>query len=122
MDYRKIYAEHYGIRIPKDYDIHHIDLNHDNNNLENLILIPHELHMRLHKCINGGLVSIAAETLQFRFCVMPSHCNASAYHLKQFAEVYDELTIWSSRKDFEDRRLYGYDGYMPFDYNEFRNE
>ena len=41
--YRKIYENHYGT-IPKDengrsYEIHHIDVNHSNNDLHNLKLV-----------------------------------------------------------------------------------
>jgi len=34
-NYRKIYEQHHGIKIPKGYHIHHIDGNHNNNEILN---------------------------------------------------------------------------------------
>ena len=82
MDYRKIYAERYRIVIPEGYDIHHVDLNHDNNDIANLLLMPHDLHMRLHKCIQSGISTIAQEALR---CNLPSEapgvCGDTEVHL-----------------------------------------
>jgi hypothetical protein len=52
INYRKIYEQHYG-PIPKDaqgrsYQIHHIDGNHCNNNIENLACLSIEDHYQLH--------------------------------------------------------------------------
>jgi hypothetical protein len=53
-DYRKKYAEAYGITWDRNkYEIHHIDLNHDNNDLDNLVLLPGGLHRELHAAISG---------------------------------------------------------------------
>jgi hypothetical protein len=51
-NYRKIYEKHYG-PIPKDrfgrsYEIHHIDGNHSNNNINNLKLVTIEEHYQIH--------------------------------------------------------------------------
>ena len=51
-DYRKIWESHYG-PIPKDengrsYEIHHIDGNHTNNDIENLMCINIDEHYRIH--------------------------------------------------------------------------
>lgn len=122
MDYRKIYAERYGIVIPEGYDIHHVDLNHDNNDIANLLLMPHGLHMRLHKCIQSGISTIAQEALRFEYCGMPAHCSSSSEILKEYAEVYAEVFYWSAAKDFEELRAKGQRGWMPYNYNEFRHE
>lgn len=50
--YRSIYAKHYG-PIPKDsdgrnYDIHHIDGNHNNNDYKNLIAVTITEHYDIH--------------------------------------------------------------------------
>lgn len=47
-DYRKIYTEYYHFEIPTDWDIHHIDYNHNNNNPNNLVALPKSLHQQLH--------------------------------------------------------------------------
>ena len=37
--HRKIYEQYHGIKIPKDMEIHHIDGNHSNNDINNLKLV-----------------------------------------------------------------------------------
>jgi hypothetical protein len=51
-EYRKIYEDHYG-KIPKDvngvsYDIHHIDGDYTNNDINNLIAISIKEHYKIH--------------------------------------------------------------------------
>lgn len=48
MNYRKLYTDNIG-EIPKDWDIHHIDFNHDNNDLNNLIAVPKIVHTVIHQ-------------------------------------------------------------------------
>ncbi len=47
-NYRKRYGVYLGIKIPTDFDVHHIDNNPNNNNFKNLVAIPKELHVRYH--------------------------------------------------------------------------
>ena len=53
MSYRKIYELELNDKVPDDFDVHHIDLNHKNNDIRNLIAIPKSLHQNFHKCINN---------------------------------------------------------------------
>ena len=48
MNYRKLYKDNIG-KIPKNWDIHHIDFNHDNNDLNNLIAVPKIVHNIIHQ-------------------------------------------------------------------------
>lgn len=50
-DYREKYEKHCLIKIPKDFDIHHIDLNHNNNYIMNLVMLPKELHNKYHQLV-----------------------------------------------------------------------
>ena len=52
-NYRLKYKRYYGIDFNNDYEIHHIDLNHDNNDIENLLLLPKNLHRQYHFYINS---------------------------------------------------------------------
>ena len=54
-DYKKLYAQTYGITWDADLEIHHIDRNRQNNNISNLILLPGYLHHELHICLNEAL-------------------------------------------------------------------
>ena len=51
-DYRLKYKRYYNIEFDNNYDIHHIDFNHNNNDISNLILLPKELHTKYHLCLN----------------------------------------------------------------------
>ena len=54
-DYKKLYAQTYGITWDADLEIHHIDRNRQNNDISNLILLPAYLHHELHNCLNEAL-------------------------------------------------------------------
>lgn len=45
--HRTVYEYFYG-DIPKGYDVHHIDENRANNNIENLRLLPSKEHQHIH--------------------------------------------------------------------------
>lgn len=53
FDYRKYYKEYYGISFGHPLDVHHIDCNRENNNIDNLLLIPSKSHQALHKIDNA---------------------------------------------------------------------
>ena len=48
IGYKKDYEEYYGMRIPNDWEVHHINYNHTDNSLDNLIALPADLHKQLH--------------------------------------------------------------------------
>lgn len=50
--HRLIYEDYYKIKIPDDWDIHHIDEDKSNNDINNLVLMTHEEHTILHKSNN----------------------------------------------------------------------
>ena len=45
--HRYIYEKYYG-KIPKGYDVHHIDHNKDNNDISNLKLVTAKEHKKIH--------------------------------------------------------------------------
>ena len=47
-NYRKLYEQNIG-QIPDNWEVHHIDFNHENNSLDNLIAIPSMVHMVIHQ-------------------------------------------------------------------------
>ena len=48
-NYRSLYKNEIEL-YPTDWEIHHIDFNHGNNNKENLIAVPKIVHVTIHKC------------------------------------------------------------------------
>ena len=61
-NYKKLYAQTYGISWDADLEIHHIDRNRQNNNISNLILLPDHLHHELHNCLNEAVFMNEQET------------------------------------------------------------
>ena len=52
-NYREKFKKHYGIVVDgTKYHIHHIDLNHDNNSIDNLMILPADLHKSYHDALN----------------------------------------------------------------------
>ena len=46
--HKKIYEQYIGQTVPTEFPIHHLDGDHANNDIGNLVAIPRELHMYLH--------------------------------------------------------------------------
>ena len=82
MNYRKFYEKETGHAIPIGYEIHHIDENRDNNKIYNLVMIPKELHEKLHKNFNElkrfGIQNVLQPSNDYRlpyFELLENHCN-----------------------------------------------
>lgn len=54
-DYKGIYSIGMNNLVwdSNEYDVHHIDLNHDNNDFDNLVLVPKRLHRKFHFFYTG---------------------------------------------------------------------
>ena len=52
QDYRTMFEKHYNLKLSSYYDIHHIDLNHNNNSIDNLMIMPKKLHLKYHSFVN----------------------------------------------------------------------
>ena len=48
VSYIKVWKDNHGA-IPKGYHIHHIDGNHENNSIDNLICVSREMHAAFHQ-------------------------------------------------------------------------
>ena len=48
-DYRLKYKKHHNINLCKDIDVHHIDWNKNNNDINNLIAVPKMVHVVIHQ-------------------------------------------------------------------------
>lgn len=46
--HRKIYEDYYNLRLTSDIEIHHIDGNHDNNDISNLKPVTIQEHYNIH--------------------------------------------------------------------------
>jgi hypothetical protein len=116
MDYRKKYKDYFKIQFGKEYDIHHIDFNHKNNDIENLLLLPKDLHQRLHKVkINYGPF-LDRQINVFSDIDSQLLCSIMAEAMLEISKIYDELQIWASMKEGEQKGNFN----SYFNYNRFR--
>lgn len=103
FNYRKYYKKYYGIEFGKEYEIHHIDLNRNNNNIDNLVLLPKELHARYHFYLNNLAIYRTDEKykLEIDFRVHGNNaCNLSYTHniIKGLIETLNECSKWYDYK------------------------
>ena len=81
-DYRKLYEKYYHIGWDrKKYEIHHKDRNRENNEINNLVLLPKKLHKEYHR-----LISI----VQYDFERFEDFLNINSYdiyHAKEYQQL-----------------------------------
>ena len=100
-NYRQYYKEYYGIDFGKDMDVHHLDFNRDNNSIDNLLLIPKEVHNKFHLCSN--LASTIKDYCSPQNLILKS--SGSSYEvqmIKNYFDAIEEMEKWNSFK------YYGY--------------
>lgn len=95
MNYRKKYEKYYGVKLQNDMEVHHLDFNHDNNHISNLIALPKKLHQRYHKIVGElgfveyeGRLSISIEVNIYNCSYMPKK-------LRELADVLKEMEEWA---------------------------
>ena len=121
MTYRKFYAAYFGISIPREYDIHHIDFNRENNEISNLILLPRALHQRLHKSNRSH--SEREDLFKYNLCANQLWCSILASEASEAAEIYSQMAYWAACKEMEMLRKSGSDcAIIMYSYNEFRKK
>lgn len=111
MNYRKLYAETFGIKIPSNYDVHHLDFDHSNNDLSNLVLLPRALHNKIHKFEREQGLIVKNADGRFNFS---SQLGASvvAKACKDYAFIAILMEDWLFCKEAELRGIkcrYNYD-------------
>lgn len=110
--YREKYKRHYGIEFGKNYVIHHIDEDRTNNDISNLILLPHVLHSKYHHCKTMMLFQMQ-NGFAFNLSYSASCVRSLQFsHLDEFREVLKEIQVWIERKHLADM---GHDAYSMFE-------
>ena len=105
---RKIYAEYFGIEIPKDMEIHHIDEDPENDDIKNLLMLPKELHQRYHTCKNAAMPLLSGFDGLLR--------GYNQYHflvLSEFSDVLGECLMWMGEKEMLGVRKWQMEGVPP---------
>lgn len=101
--YRKKFKEYYGVSFGCEYDIHHLDLDHNNNDISNLMILPRELHNRYHYLRNEyeNGVEIGCDIVGTGV----NHSNLSMDIVEEFIKVLRECNKWYDYKLYLDGRL-----------------
>lgn len=95
FDYRKFYKEYYGIDFGSGYDIHHIDFDRNNNDIENLIVLPHSLHSNYHICLQRirGCESCLDSLYMYSYLIP---------EIRKYIDITSEmLEWWGFKRDFD---------------------
>lgn len=101
MNYRKLYENHYGIKIPPDFDIHHIDGDRGNNAIENLVLLPRTTHETLHLICNIFGCGIDGKMLM-KIAMNSHQLDWYGTYFKLLSNTLPDLIKWVTTKEFED--------------------
>lgn len=106
--YRKYFQDYYGIKLNKNYDIHHIDLNHENNQISNLMILPKKLHNKYHILINSTNFTGDIFCKTFNAKIHSNIVNGDNYNLymsQQLIEVLYECNKWYDYKLYLDGEI-----------------
>ena len=98
FDYRQFYREYYGIDFGPEMAVHHIDFNHENNSIDNLLLMPKKLHAKYHfavSCLNGSGTGEVNESVKLNW-IEGVYTQKSRF--KTLYEALDELEPWLAYK------------------------
>ena len=100
MGYRKHYAEATGRRVPKTFQVHHIDHDRGNPDIINLVALPQKLHIEYHRAFPRFLPQ--AEHLyvpEFSDKELLS-VEEAGQRLIEFARVREKLRPWVNFRNF----------------------
>lgn len=97
IDYRKYYEDYYGINIQDGFVIHHIDGNRNNNRIDNLLMLPNELHARYHFYKN--------HFIYMNFELQLFGKKESAW-LRGYADIIEECEKYLSMKYEQDLKIH----------------
>lgn len=106
MDIRKLYKKHYGMDFGSSYDIHHIDLNKNNNDISNLLLLPQELHRRFH-WYYMQIVALDTHRRAFPETLGESQqLKKCGENFRGFGETLCQMAEWAAKKELADMEIY----------------
>lgn len=104
-NYRTKFKRYYNIDFSSDYAIHHIDLNHDNNDINNLMILPRSLHQQYHYYVNGT-EKTGQKYVRGINVIIRNHCHTyDLIAMEQLINVMYECSIWADYKKYLDGEM-----------------
>lgn len=110
---RLMYAKLVKSEIPSGFDVHHIDLDANNNEIENLVAIPRDLHQTYHSLIENS--PIGANRMLIEVELKPKGFLEKGHKVLSFTTKWliDYEECCSQISDYIDYRNYKL-GLCPF--------
>lgn len=106
MGYRQKFKKYYEVEFGPDYDVHHIDLNHYNDDIGNLMVLPKKLHHQYHftlGCLPIENGNISIDIILKGISQSGNGWNAfTLRNLERFVTVYCECQKWMDYKHYLD--------------------
>lgn len=100
FDYRQYYKDYFGIEFDKNYVIHHIDFNKENNDINNLLLLPKKLYSKYMFLLNGLNSSDGKITVDFTLRTNSGSLHTFDYDMmKHLCETMIEVDNWIREKE-----------------------
>lgn len=92
-----------GLKTPNNFDIHHIDMNRQNNDITNLVCLPLQLHRDFHK-LHDILKDLHSNN-KTMFTVAKSGSLTEAYKTyrktnRDIDAVLQELSLWVQYRNY----------------------
>ena len=100
-NYRQFYKDYYGIEFGTDMVIHHIDFDRTNNDIDNLLLMPAELHGKYHLTI-AQLCNSSPILADLGFIDPDMRVNGNtnkANSLISLGIIFKEIDVWIQIKE-----------------------
>ena len=114
MNYRLKYKKHYNIDFDRNYDVHHIDFNRENNNISNLLLLPKILHSKYH-AYKQEFEMYCSDKIDLKLNYNSTiRRDLYLYYQEKLLDVIREIQDWITMKFLEDNGIEKY--------KEFRGE
>ena len=91
MRYSEKFKKQYNVDFGKEYIIHHIDGNHNNDDINNLMILPRGLHSKYH------LLKSVIDNHALNTTISGNSVSANNYYLtyyEKFIEVLHECNKW----------------------------
>ena len=95
MNYIKIYESHTRHAVPVGYEIHHIDHDRENNEIQNLVLLPDTLHRAYH----NSKIKLEQWELNFLLKMRNDFVTIGNTELKNFLEILDKCNAFVRLRD-----------------------
>jgi hypothetical protein len=101
--YKAYYENHFMVDIDNDkFVVHHIDFNGDNNDIDNLLVLPAALHKRYH----AALEEVDTNEVYVPYAICTNRLTSESFNyglLRDYMEVYAECMKWMERKEKAER-------------------